>query len=172
MIPKIRSILYTTDLTKNSAYAFRYAVNSAMKHDAKIHILYVLEKLTPSEEATLGVFARLPQLEKVREKKKNEQMNMIKKRLSKFAKLELKDNPAALKRVASISVVDGDPADEILKRADDPQFDIVVMGTHGKGWLRHTFMGSVCEKVLRRIRKPVFVIPLPEEDTDISFNTI
>ncbi len=48
MIPNIRNILYATDLTKNSAYAFRYAVNSAQKHDAKIHILHVLEKLSPS----------------------------------------------------------------------------------------------------------------------------
>ena len=43
MIPKINNILYTTDLSKNSAYAFRYAVNSAEHHEAKIHILHVLE---------------------------------------------------------------------------------------------------------------------------------
>jgi len=30
MIPRIKKILYATDLTKNSAYAFRYAVNSAL----------------------------------------------------------------------------------------------------------------------------------------------
>ncbi len=43
MIPKIKNILYTTDLSKNSAYAFRYAVNSAGHHGADIHILHVLE---------------------------------------------------------------------------------------------------------------------------------
>jgi nucleotide-binding universal stress UspA family protein len=35
MIPKIKNVLYATDLSKNSAYAFRYAVNTARKHDAK-----------------------------------------------------------------------------------------------------------------------------------------
>jgi nucleotide-binding universal stress UspA family protein len=36
------------------------------------------------------------------------------------------------------------------------------MGTHGKGVLEHAFLGSVAEKVLRKARKPVFIIPLPE----------
>ena len=34
MIPSIKNILYATDLSKNSAYTFRYAVNSAQKHKA------------------------------------------------------------------------------------------------------------------------------------------
>jgi nucleotide-binding universal stress UspA family protein len=36
MIPQIKKILYATDLSKNSAYAFYYAVDMAKKHDAKI----------------------------------------------------------------------------------------------------------------------------------------
>jgi len=36
------------------------------------------------------------------------------------------------------------------------------MGTHGKGWITYTFLGSVAERVLRRSRKPVFIIPLPK----------
>jgi hypothetical protein len=43
MIPKIKNILYATDLSKNSAYAFRYAINSAEHHGANIHILHVWE---------------------------------------------------------------------------------------------------------------------------------
>jgi hypothetical protein len=43
MIPQIKKILYTTDLSPNSAYVFRYAINSAKKHDASINILYFIE---------------------------------------------------------------------------------------------------------------------------------
>jgi len=57
----------------------------------------------------------------------------------------------------------GYPADEILKKADDLNCDLVVMGTHGKGLVRQAFFGSVAKKVLRRVRKPVFIIPLPKE---------
>ena len=41
--------------------------------------------------------------------------------------------------------------------------DIILMGTHGKGVLIHALLGSVAEKVLRHSRRPVFVIPLPED---------
>lgn len=171
MIPNIRNILYATDLTKNSAYAFRYAVNSAQKHDAKIHILHVLEKLSPSEEANMAVYvySYLPhlQLEKIRQEKKVELIDQINKRLSEFTKQELKDDSEMLKRMASILVVDGDPAYEILKKSDELNCDVIIMGTHGKGLLSHTFLGSVSEKVLHRTRKPVFIIPIPEENVDI-----
>ncbi len=172
MIPRIRNILYATDLTRNSAYAFRWAVNSAQKHDARIHILHVLEKLSPGEETILSLHAYLPQLEEIRREKSDELMERIQKRLDEFARRELQDDAEMLNRLASIQVVDGDPAEEILQKADELNCDVIVMGTHGKGLITHTFLGSVSEKVLQRIRKPVFIIPIPKEDTDISFNDI
>jgi nucleotide-binding universal stress UspA family protein len=174
MIPKIRNILYATDLSKNSAFAFRYAVKAAEQNDAKIHILHVLEKLTPSEEAIVLVHSFLPheELESIREEKRHELVERINKRLSEFAGRELEDNPEALKRVASTLVIYGDPTEEILKKADELNCDLIVMGTHGKGLISHTFLGSVSEKVLHRTRKPVFIVPIPRGDIDISFRDI
>ena len=96
----------------------------------------------------------------------------IEDRLKQFAERELKDDPETLKRVVGIHVIEGDPAAEILNMADKLGADIVIMGTHGKGLISHAFLGSVAEKVLRRIRKPVYVIPLPQEDTDITLGEI
>ena len=77
-----------------------------------------------------------------------------------------------MKKVASIQVVYGDPAAEILKKAEDLDADVVIMGTHGKGVISHAFLGSVSEKVLHRIRRPVYIIPLPEGETDITLGEI
>jgi nucleotide-binding universal stress UspA family protein len=44
------------------------------------------------------------------------------------------------------------------------------MGTHGKGVIQNTFLGSTSRRVLRRTRKPVFVIPLPKGELDITFH--
>ena len=52
MIPQIKKILYATDLSKNSAYAFYYAVDMAKKHDAEIVILHTLEPLPASAFGT------------------------------------------------------------------------------------------------------------------------
>jgi len=172
MIPRIKDILYTTDLSKNSAYAFRYAINSAQKHDAQIHILHVIETTSPSTERLLETVLSHDKIEKVRQETKESLIRQIENRLTEFAKRELKDDPDTLKRVATIMVRIGDPAEEILKKAEETNCDIVIMGTHGKGVITHAFLGSVSEKVLHRISKPVFIIPLPKGETDITLGEI
>jgi nucleotide-binding universal stress UspA family protein len=42
------------------------------------------------------------------------------------------------------------------------------LGAHGKGILTHTFLGSVPQKVLRRSRRPVLIVPIPKDATDID----
>ena len=172
MIPSLKKILYTTDLSKNSAYAFRYAVNSAQKHDAKIHLLHVVESVPPSTEGLLTQFVGEDKLKKMRAETMESLVERIQERLRQFAARELKRDPKTLKKVASIQVVYGDPAAEILKKAEDLDADVVIMGTHGKGVISHAFLGSVSEKVLHRIRRPVYIIPLPEGETDITLGEI
>ena len=55
MIPKIQKILYTTDLSPNSAYVFRYAMNSAVKHNANLIILHVFEHISTANRGLLEV---------------------------------------------------------------------------------------------------------------------
>ena len=172
MIPRIKNILYTSDLSKNSAYAFRYAVNSAQRHDARIHILHVIEAFSPATEGLLLSYLSEGELQKIKEERREGQTQRIKNRLQEFARKELQDDPETLKRVISILVVFRDPAAEILQKVDELNCDVVIMGTHGKGLIRHAFLGSVSERVLHRIRKPVFIIPLPEGETDITLGEI
>lgn len=172
MIPRIKSILYATDLSKNSAYAFRYAVNSAQKCDAQIHILHVIETIPPATEGLLLSVLSEEKLQKIREESKENLIKRIKERLNQFAEQELKNDPETLKKVASIIVVLGDPANEILHKADELGCDLVIMGTHGKGIIGHTFLGSVSEKVLHRITKPVVIVPIPKGETDITLGEI
>jgi nucleotide-binding universal stress UspA family protein len=171
MIPKINNILYATDLSKNSAYAFRYAVNSALKHDAKIHIFHVQDTTPASVEAMLKTHSPTESWEGYAENEKKEMKKYIQEKLEAFCRREVKDNPTFMGRVASIEVLDGDPAGEILQKVDEIRADMVVMGTHGKGLLAHAFLGSVAEKVLHRIKIPVFIIPIPRE-TDITVGEI
>ncbi len=53
-------------------------------------------------------------------------------------------------------LVDGTPADAIVQRSTD--FDLVVMGSHGKGILKRLAVGSVTQAVLHRINRPVLII--------------
>jgi phosphoglycerate kinase len=69
---------------------------------------------------------------------------------------------ASLARQGLIShqqeVVEGDPAVEILKMADEIGADLIAMGSHGRTGLFHYFLGSVARKVFERSRCPVLIV--------------
>lgn len=155
MEPKINNILYATDLSPNSGYVFRYAFDIARKHGARIHILHVFKGLTPTAEAVLSV--SLPDWRAIR---KNNMIEMAEAMQEKLSELEGKD-PGESKCVASMLVAEGDPVDEILKRAEQWKCEIIIMGTHGKGLISSLF-GSVSEKVLRQTSRAVHIIPIPK----------
>ena len=170
MIPEIKRILYTTDLSPNSAYAFRYAINSAKKHDASIVILHVVEEIVAFEELT--PFFKEARLKMLSEEKITNVMERIRKRLQIICDKELKDDPEFADRVVSIEVCKGFPPEQILRKVDELNCDVIIMGNHGKGVIKHSFLGSSVQKVLRRVRKPIFIIPLPEGETEITFHDI
>ena len=170
MIPKIQKILYATDLSANSAYVFRYAINSAIKHDADIIILHVFERIAGAGVGMLDLYLDEEQRKKIFEEKVSDTMARIKKRVELFCEKELKDDPGGAEKVKSIEVCEGFPAEIILRKADELNCDVIVMGAHGKGIIANTFLGSTSKRVLRRTRKPVFIIPLPKGELDITIH--
>lgn len=57
---------------------------------------------------------------------------------------------------SATELVEGTPADVILERSAD--FDLVVMGSHGKGLWERLTVGSVTQAVLRRITRPMLIV--------------
>lgn len=57
------------------------------------------------------------------------------------------------------AVATGDPADEILRYAAAHGIDLIVIGTHGRTGLSRLLLGNVADRVLRRARCPVLVVP-------------
>jgi nucleotide-binding universal stress UspA family protein len=68
---------------------------------------------------------------------------------------------AALKK-AGVTATDiakvGDPGDEISAAATKGKFDLVIMGSHGRGLFKNLVMGSVATKVLAGCRVPVLLV--------------
>lgn len=161
MIPKIKKILYATDLSENSSYAFYYAVSAARVFDAKITILHAFE---PPPVFAIGLQAGLT--ESVKEKEIKQVLERIENRLQEFCqKVETQIGFPCLSLVSKTLVQRGHPIEEILRVADQEECDILVLGSHGKGFLKQTFLGSVSHGVLQRSRKPVFIIPIPSDIT-------
>jgi nucleotide-binding universal stress UspA family protein len=56
----------------------------------------------------------------------------------------------------------GPVANEITDFAEQGQFDLIVMGTHGRTGLRHLVLGSVAEKVVRTAPCAVLTVRVRE----------
>jgi nucleotide-binding universal stress UspA family protein len=172
MIPKIKKILYATDLSSNSSYVFRYAINSAIKHDAHIVILHVFELFSTAARSQIELYFDEEFRKRIYHEKVGDTKERIKKRLNEFCEKELQDYPGSADRVIAIEVSEGFPAEEILTQAEKLACDVIIMGTHSKGIIANTFLGSTAKRVLRRTRIPVFIIPLPKGEVDVNFQDI
>ena len=169
MRPQINRILYATDLSKNAAFAFRYAVYLAKMSDAEIIILHVVEKVSPDAQLALLAYLDKKDRDRVGEERVTQAIDRIRKRLEVFCQKEFGDESALDRGRIAVKVREGYPAEEILRQVEKRDCDAIVMGAHEKG-LRHTFLGSVAKSVLRRCRKPTIVVPLPEDEIDLSMH--
>jgi len=172
MIPQIKKILYATDLSKNSVYAFRYALKMVEKYDAEMIILHVIEPIPSMARHYMKIYVDESKWKEKIEYEQDLAVERIKKRLHEFCKQETQDAPQCLALVSSILVRPGYPVEEILKAADEEHCSMMVLGTHGKGFLKQTFLGSVARSVLDRAKKPVFIVPLPHGETGLTIGEI
>lgn len=63
----------------------------------------------------------------------------------------------------------GDPVQEIVTCAEDGDYDLLAMTTHGRTGLNRLMMGSVAEKVLRNVSIPILLMrPMAESATTQS----
>jgi nucleotide-binding universal stress UspA family protein len=163
ILPQIRKILYTTDLSGNARHAFAYAASLANRYDAAVTILYVLEELSPSSESLVTNVMGEARWREMRQKSEADIVAKLKERLTEFCLETQKELPACPFITERVLVKVGNPVHTILDEAEKGGYDLVVMGAHGQGLLADAFLGSTSRRVIRRCRKPVLVVRLPDE---------
>ena len=142
----LKRILVPTDFSDHSHNALRYAAAFADKFGAEIFLLHVFQDLAVSqpEAVTVGPPIMAP-IEQFMASAQASLERLIKD--SKFAGLTI-----------HTEVRPGAPFEEIVQFATDKDIDLIVMGTHGRGWLAHVLLGSVTEKVVRKAPCPVLTV--------------
>jgi len=161
MIPEIKKILYTTDLSENARYAFGYAASLANRYGAGITIIHVLEDSPNSDSLVINMIGE-ERWKELRETSKQKVIETIKERLEKFCSDVSDELPSCPFITDKIIVKIGIPVEEILLQTKTSDFDMVVMGARGQGIIADALMGSTSRRVLRRCKKPVLVVRLPE----------
>ncbi|MGD9057612.1 MAG: universal stress protein [Desulfobacterales bacterium] len=162
MIPEIKKILFTTDLSENARYAFSYAASLANRYDAGITIMHVLEDISPTTDNLVVSIIGQEKWDELRGSNEKEVIETLKTRLTKFCDDVQAELPSCPFITDKIKVTIGKPVAEIMQEVENNDYDMVVMGAHGHSVLADAVMGSVSRRVVRRCKKPVLVVRLPE----------
>ena len=148
---KIETVLLTTDLSETSVLAFRPAKMLADRFGAKIVVVYVVEDQLP---AYMDEFTAVP-VDTILEA----QTRRARKDLDAFLDQRLPDIPVGDRVVAH-----GVAHIEILRVAEERDVDLIVIATHGRGFVAHALFGSTTERVLRKAPCPVLTVRDPGEE--------
>jgi len=164
MIPEIKNILFTTDLSENARHAFGYAVSLANRYGAGITFLHVLETSSGYRDSLMINVLGEEKWEELIKENKQKLLEKAEERVKSFCDEVSAQIPACPFITDQIIIKIGIPVEEILKQVKETACDLVVMGAHGHGTLADKLMGSTSRRVLRRCQKPVLVVRLPKGD--------
>lgn len=167
----VKRILYATDLSESARHALAYAVSLADAYRAELKILHVLTD-DPLVTSALAGYIGEKKWEDIQNRNLQEARSALigKKRdnvaireaLDEFCKNMQEDIGEHHVVMDEIFVRRGNPVTEIVTTAGEQNCDLIVMGSYGHGGITGAIMGSTAQKVLRKSKKPVLVVHLPE----------
>ncbi len=71
---------------------------------------------------------------------------------------EAEQKVRAEKIAVETDLADGNAVNEIVKKAKEGKFDLIIMGARGLGTIKRLFIGSVSEGVIKNAPCPVMII--------------
>ncbi len=141
----VERILVPVDFSTHSQTAVTYAKGLAGAYNARLQLLHVIEPVVyPSFYAldTTNFFDWMAATE-------------VQAGLQLHRFLESSNGPEV---PADFYVIRGRAATDIVDFAVSKSSDLIVMATHGLTGMKRLYLGSVCEKVVRFSRCPVFTV--------------
>jgi nucleotide-binding universal stress UspA family protein len=145
-----RHILVATDLTRISRNAVKRADALARDVRAHLHILHVVRDPTTQPWVVEAYGVDWDGLKVEARAKGRRALIAATRRLTSDS------------RLTTLETRVGAPAEEIHAYAKRHAIDLIVVGTHGRGRLSSTILGSVADAVVRDAECPVMVVrPAP-----------
>jgi len=137
-----KKVLTPTDFSAASIYSLHYAIGVCREMGATLTLVHVVPTLFPADSSHIGALVE-------------------EKRLVKDAKLFLENfrEKQIPEKIGGTNVIlTGSPWHEITELAASGKFDLIVIGTHGHTALKHLWLGSTAENVVRHAPSPVLTV--------------
>lgn len=149
----LEKILVATDFSEPSEAALAYGRELARTFNASLTVLHVAENV-----ATLGY--GIDGLAYVDPAWQAQVDASARQKLAALVSAEDRE----LLNAQTIVLSSNAPAAVIVEYAKEHTFDLIVIGTHGRGAMAHLLMGSVAERVVRTAPCPVLTVRHPEHE--------
>lgn len=161
-----KHVLVPTDFSEPATQALSHALEEATLHRARVTFLHVLASHTSTD-----VYYVTGSPEPVTQGSLDPTGGGPVSARSLSEPVVVREDPtdAALTRLRDlipieglgtwdVAVTTGQPADTIVRVAQERGVDLIVMGTHGRTGLQHILLGSVTERVVRLASCPVLTV--------------
>ncbi len=145
-MPIFKRIICPIDFSPPSLRCLATCVELAGMFDAELILVHVVSPLPSISDSPASVAFHLPQVTE----------QLIQEAGQEMHKLQTERVPAPIRLQSR--VIEGKPADEIVRLAEQESADLIVMATHGDSPIQRILIGSVTERVVRTARCPVLTI--------------
>ncbi|PHR29066.1 MAG: universal stress protein UspA [Desulfotalea sp.] len=156
--PKIKIILYASDLGGGTAPVFLHALAMAKQYNAGIVMVHVVEPMSDSAKAVIRSYLAKDVTNDMQKDVMKNTLVRMKKRLKGFYKAEAMDGEYS-KLVKKVHVIAGKPSEEILRIAEEGNVDMIIIGKSTRKVRGIRVMGSTARRVSRMSKVPVLVVP-------------
>lgn len=142
---EFKKILFPCDFSPTTSKILKYVLSIAEKYNSEVYLFHAVQNLKEMGDLYIPRFSLEFDQQKL--------IEAAEKTIESFCDTEMQSCPNFKKRIVA-----GDPASEILRLIKDEDFDLVIMGTHGRKGLEETIFGSVAENVVKKSPVPVLTI--------------
>ncbi len=143
-------VLVAVDKSSESHMALAYTCHLLEHFDADVHVLHVMPDHV--EMAKQSFYAPFFSKDGLNQWIESEALQ-ISEEVYKTC-----DTCLAGRVPCEPEIVSGDPAEEILEKAHSGQYDLLVLGSHGRSSLKGFLLGTVHAKVLHHSPIPVLIV--------------
>ncbi|MFH1071226.1 MAG: universal stress protein [Candidatus Glassbacteria bacterium] len=148
---KLNKILFPSDFGESAEEALRYAAMLADEYHAELTIMNVVNLFGSGLGETDKQMSGMQQYaERFADQLREEAEEIIDKTIE-----EHRQHDFAMKKLVVRGI---STPEEIVRVAGEQEFDLVVMGTYGRGGMSHVLFGSTAEQVVRLAPCPVLTV--------------
>jgi len=157
-----KTIVYATDLGKQTRPVFRHAANLAKKCGAKIVMTHAVKPLGATGRAVISTYLPDLDISHLEHDGLEKVLETMHQRLEQYYKDEGNAGEDAFSLVSDINIQAGLPPEVILDTAEQYKADVIIMGTCTRSFFGSHSLGSTARRVTQHSSIPVLLVPNAE----------